>query len=168
MFHTIARNKNYEISRDGRVRVKKTGLVLKLGLMNGYRRVNLWRDRRPTSVLVHALVLETFRGPRPVGAVTRHLNGIKLDNRISNLRWGTHRENMRDKIRHGTNAAPRGEGHNRNKLTEEQIMRIRTMLKDGQRQKDIATCFGISQPAVSSIKRGVTWAWLKEEACYIP
>lgn len=30
------------------------------------------------------------------------MNGIQLDNRASNLQWGTHRQNMQDKIRHGT------------------------------------------------------------------
>jgi hypothetical protein len=49
---------------------------------------------------VHNLVLTTFIGPRPLDLECRHLNGINTDNRIENLRWGTHKENAEDRIRH--------------------------------------------------------------------
>ena len=52
---------------------------------------------------VHRLVLEAFVGPNPPGLECCHNNGDPSDNRVENLRWGTHRENMRDKIKHGTN-----------------------------------------------------------------
>ncbi len=56
--------------------------------------------REKFSRTVHRLVLETFRGPCPDGMEARHLNGIKTDNRLVNLEWSTHAENMRDKIFH--------------------------------------------------------------------
>jgi hypothetical protein len=47
--------------------------------------------------LVHRLVLEAFRGPEPEeGMICRHLNGIRTDNRLVNLRWGSQRENVED------------------------------------------------------------------------
>src|SRR5262249_4354731 len=49
---------------------------------------------------VHRLVLEAFVGPCPPGMEARHVNGIKTDNRLVNLQWGTHRQNMRDKATH--------------------------------------------------------------------
>jgi len=39
------------------------------------------------SRMVHQLVLETFNGPMPKGHKARHMNGIKDDDRISNLSW---------------------------------------------------------------------------------
>lgn len=50
----------------------------------------------------HRMVLEAFVGPAAVGAVTRHLNGVRDDNRAENLAWGTYAENYADSVRHGT------------------------------------------------------------------
>jgi hypothetical protein len=44
----------------------------------------------------HILICRTFHGPKPIGPgryVVNHLNGIKNDNRSSNLGWVTTREN---------------------------------------------------------------------------
>lgn len=53
------------------------------------------------TVQVHAAVLAAFIGPRPDGYVTRHLNGVKTDARLSNLVYGTPSENMQDQLRLG-------------------------------------------------------------------
>lgn len=45
---------------------------------------------------LHRVILETFVGPAPEGAVTRHLNDVRTDNRLENLAWGTQQENMDD------------------------------------------------------------------------
>ncbi len=57
---------------------------------------------------VHSLVALAFHGPRPEGLEVRHLNGDPTDNRPENLRYGTHAENMQDKVAHGRH-------HNANK-----------------------------------------------------
>lgn len=69
---------------------------------NGYIQVRLWRGGKPHPESVHKLVLTAFTGARPVGLEARHLNGIKSDNRHSNLKWGTRRQNQLDKVAHGT------------------------------------------------------------------
>lgn len=50
---------------------------------------------------VHTLVLKAFTGPPPPGKIGRHLDGDPGNNAWLNLAWGTHSENMFDKIRHG-------------------------------------------------------------------
>lgn len=67
-------------------------------LTSGYRAVTI----RGTDAYVHHLIAETFIGPRPDGMEVRHLNGDKLDNRVENLAYGTHAENVGDTLRHGT------------------------------------------------------------------
>ena len=50
---------------------------------------------------LHDLVLTAFVGPRPEGAVARHLNDDPTDNRLVNLAWGTRSENQHDAFRNG-------------------------------------------------------------------
>lgn len=70
--------------------------------INGYVQVNLSYKQRKVRKLLHALVLEAFVGPRPEGMEGCHNNGIRHDNRLSNLRWDTTKANHEDSVRHGT------------------------------------------------------------------
>jgi hypothetical protein len=67
---------------------------------NGYLQVGLHRGGKLYMRMVHALVCEAFRGLRPDGKEVRHLDGDKLNNHVSNLRWGTRSENELDKELH--------------------------------------------------------------------
>ena len=97
-------NARYEVSDWGRIRNAATGAVKRcpIGVRGGYPMAQLWTGERNLSRPIHALVMESFEGPRPSGAEIRHLNGNPLDNRLSNLRYGTKSENMLDAVRHGT------------------------------------------------------------------
>lgn len=103
----------YEVSDHGRVRSlvrRKFGRQLIRKLVadrDGYLRVSLFSRNDPHRGCygVARLVLRTFRGEPPnLTMLVRHLNGIRDDNRLENLVWGTHDENMRDRDRHGTTA----------------------------------------------------------------
>lgn len=48
---------------------------------------------------VHRLVMDAFVGPKPPGLETRHLNCNALDNRLSNLAYGTCQDNALDFFR---------------------------------------------------------------------
>jgi len=77
-------------------------------LTNGfYLKVELYMNGQRISRPVHRLVGEAFLGPLPDGLQTRHLNGNGHDNRVANLKYGTHLENMRDSIEHGTHVSLR-------------------------------------------------------------
>lgn len=130
-------------------------------LHNGYYRVNLRDDSYPAKtcvVPVHRIILETFVGKRPDGCVCRHLNGNPLDNRLSNICWGTPKENAQDSLRHGTAVCLRfGEDACASKLSLDDVKTIIEMYRRGHRQKDIADVFSISQHHVSDIINGKTW-----------
>lgn len=87
--------------KDGRVALRP-GKLLRPRKLKDYLRVGLWREDRESTRYIHLLVLEAFIGPCPPSLECRHLNGKGWDNRLSNLKWGTHSENTFDKVRHGT------------------------------------------------------------------
>lgn len=70
----------------------------------GYLRISLYENGNRWDTTVHRLVLSAFVGPRPRGQVARHLNGIRHDNRLLNLAWGTSGENRADTV--GATALP--------------------------------------------------------------
>lgn len=95
----------YEVSNTGEVRSFWNGTVriLKQVARKGrYLSVNLSVKNVQRSFDVHVLVASAFLGPRPEGLQVRHLDGDARNNRVSNLAYGTYRENSLDKQRHGT------------------------------------------------------------------
>lgn len=69
---------------------------------NGRRMITLQGKGRLEKRTVSSVVLEAFQGPRPAGMQCCHSDGNALNDRIENLRWDSHAENERDKVRHGT------------------------------------------------------------------
>jgi len=138
--------------------------VLPKRLHNGYYRVNVRDGSTPSKHIpqpVHKLMLLAFVGERPDGNVCRHLNGNALDNRISNLCWGTQRENIQDAIKHGTAICLRhGEDSIAAKLTEAEVISIKELYAQGYKQKELAELFPVTQRHISDIVNNKTWKHL--------
>ncbi len=165
----------YEVSNLGRVRslgaryfhagnntfVTKRPRILKQSHVAGaYPVVNLSDDGEQTTYRVHVLVLSAFRGPRPEGHETRHLDGNRVNARLSNLKWGTHAENEADKVKHGRagRAKPsRGEDHYNAKLTWEKVKAIRQAHANGASIKGLAKAHGVRRNTMRSVIRNQTW-----------
>jgi hypothetical protein len=52
-------------------------------------------------VLVHVLLLDAFVGSCPPRQERLHADDVKTNNHLSNLRYGTRSENLRDRVRNG-------------------------------------------------------------------
>lgn len=65
---------------------------------NGYYRFDLCKNGDYTHKYVHHLVWETFMGEIPEGYEIDHINTIKSDNRIENLRLVDRKTNMQNPI----------------------------------------------------------------------
>lgn len=73
---------------------------------HGYLRVRMVLNGVRQSRFVHKLVAEAFLPPRPSSKhEICHIDGNRLNNHASNLRWGTRKDNAADRKRHGREMA---------------------------------------------------------------
>jgi hypothetical protein len=82
---------------------------------------------------------------------------------LEHLFIGTNADNVADKVsKNRQYKPPKGKDHHRSmaKLTEQQVMEIKNLLKRGYSQADIHRDFEIKRQVVSDIALGKTWAWV--------
>lgn len=163
----------YQISTHGRIKRIANGPSTYNGRLlkptthhSGYMEVSLCKNsKQHKSLRIHMLVLITFVGKRPNGQECRHLDGNRQNNMLSNLTWGTHQENMKDRANHGRFIPKKGSLNNKAKLTESQVVKIKNLLGSTLKHKhnksltlkEIAKLYGVSISVISCIKTGKTW-----------
>lgn len=148
----------YHVSSDGEVRSVYTMRPLVGGFdKDGYRKLVVCSGGRRFYCRVATMVAETFLGSKPEGAVVRHLNNCRTDNRPANLAWGTQAENIADKVTHGTRQI--GERGSRVILTEAQALRV---IHGGEPTRVLAQEFGVCLSTISHIRTGRNWRHLHE------
>ena len=150
---------------------------------HGYLTVKVKIEGGMKKAFVHKMVCIAFHGQRPSPEhEVRHLDGNKLNNRSSNLAWGTRSDNAIDRKRHGTCAAAengrksackssasfkrkadaglvnfaRGSKQGTSKIVESDVLEIRRLRSTNTCQQ-IAGMYGLDQSTVARIIRRVTW-----------
>lgn len=154
----------YEISDHGNIRKiapdrmgRKThvGKLIKPMMgARGYYIYSFWKDGKPHSKLIHSLIMKAFCGDREDGETINHKNGIKTDNRFSNLEYVPHSENYRHALDVLGFKPPRGEKHHMAKLTDEQVIEIVKRGRNGEKKRHLAREFGIGEAAVGQYIAG--------------
>lgn len=100
----IPGSEGYLATRGGKILSTRFGKVKALKDAphpKGYRSVALWKDKKQKTFWVHKLVLMAFDRDRLPGEVCLHENDNPADNRLSNIKWGTPKENTEQMIRRG-------------------------------------------------------------------
>ena len=129
--------------------------ILSQYLEEGYRVVRVRDHGRTAHLSVHRALLMAFdRMPAP-DEETRHLDGNRLNNSLGNLRWGTRKENIEDRYRHG--AANTGDNNPNAKLTRADVAYIRATANT-RRPTEIARELGVSYHTVHYIRKGRGWS----------
>lgn len=155
----------YRVTADGfvwtrRVRghaTKTTDKWTKLSpgaIATGHSFVVLRSGPKAKTIPVHCLVLEYFLCPCPEGMECCHNDNNPRNNKLSNLRWDTHKANMADKIRHGT--SQHGERSGNAKLTNNDVLEIRR-IAHLHKQEDLAKMFGVCEATISHILTRRNW-----------
>lgn len=161
------RYSGYEVSNLGRVRsltrlVKgrdnivqlRTGRILKLRMhTHGYLRVQLGADNEE---YVHRLVCEAFHGcPKSPDLHADHINGVRADNRVENLRW------LEPEANRALRKFPRGSQRPEAKINEATAARIKahTSRHRGEAAR-LGRELGVSAPIIRQIWRGVSWRYV--------
>lgn len=155
----------YEVSDRGRVRslprmrsavIRGTaceifvrGRIMRPAITHGYARLTLRDQDRQRQTFVHALVAEAFLGPRPDGYVIDHVDCVRDNNHVRNLRYVTPFANLA--VQYGENVAT-------SKLTNDCAARVFDALMEGRAPTDIAKEFGVTCSNVVSMAKGKTWS----------
>jgi NUMOD4 motif/HNH endonuclease len=165
----------YEVSSLGRIRTVERQVSAKAGsvrtvkpriripcFVNGYYGVKLSHHNKSKTEIVHRMVLEAFVGPRPSAMHDAcHWDGVKTNNSISNLRWGTKKENKEDAFRQGV--APIGEKVANSKLKIEFVMSV---FGDSRSGAEIARAASVNRSTINKIRAGKTWSKALEQVAY--
>lgn len=109
---------------------------------SGYLNVIASREQKRQTFIIHHLVAQYFLGNKPEKCVIDHIDGNKLNNHVSNLKYVSPAENSRKRYDA--------------KLTLEKAIEIRRLCKT-QSQNEIAKIYGITQTMVSRIYRNKAW-----------
>lgn len=122
----------------------------------GHLFTSLFNDDGPTSFLVHRVVLSAFTGPCPEGMECRHFpDHDPTNNRLENLQWGTHTQNIADCIAQGT--AKVGEKCHLAKIKDSDVPEIHRLRSSGMTYAAIAEIYGVTLQAIRYIVIGATF-----------
>lgn len=168
----------YQVSSYGRVMIKdrlvcsekqnrsyvKKGRLMKLEVdKDGYHVATLNRGlpTRKQRFRVHRLVAAAFIPMIEGKNIVDHINEIKNDNRVENLRWCTIQENTQWSFDNGRTVLV-GQSHGSSKLTEVEVIEIKKLLRGKKmKQSDIARKFSVSPSRITEIKNGRSWGHIE-------
>lgn len=154
----------YSVSNLGRIRRDKqcqgtqTGFMPKLFIgTDGYLYVVLSLSSQQRRYSVQSLVIRAFIGPPPTGHNINHVDGVKTNNRLSNLEYVTFSRNSKHAFEIGL--SPQGGNHGISKLTNQQVKEIKQALSTAKHgdQAKLARQYKVNDTVISKIKRGEIW-----------
>lgn len=131
----------------------------KLGTINkrGYRVYSSTVNGKQILVYAHRLMFAYYNGLDNLNPklTINHIDGNKDNNRNENLEQISKLENT--KHQWDNDLGKRGSECSYAKLTEDDVVKIKRMLREGLAQRKIAEMFNVSRSAILQINRGYSW-----------
>lgn len=150
---------NHFVDIDGNIYSNKAraGKIVKVFKMKeslscGYKKVSIAKK----SHSVHRLVLMAFTKKPDENNYyeVNHIDGDKLNNKVSNLEWVTKSQNIKHAYDKGLAVTRKGESCNLTKLDDCQVLAIHTLRCSGVMVKKIAEIYGVTPYCISRITNG--------------
>lgn len=151
----------YLVSSLGRIKSlprprSRRHLIMRTRLLKGYPGIKLCKGGRAKHTTIHALVAHAFIGPRPKGFEVNHKNGVKTDNRATNLEYVTSKQNKAHASENGL--AYVGELNSSAKLDEAKVREIRSRYIPWRvSARFLAVQFGVTKASILSVVNRKTW-----------
>ncbi len=98
IYKTIVGYENYEVSNYGNVKNIKFNRILKTRInTHGYFIIDLYSAGKGSTKTIHRLIAGAFLANPGNKNCIDHIDGNKLNNNVSNLRYATHSENSQNR-----------------------------------------------------------------------
>lgn len=143
----------YKVFPDGVI--KKGEKTMKPFLdKDGYFRIALSINKKQKKFYVHRLVHELYVGPLMIGEVCCHNDNNKTNNHYKNLRSDSQKNNISDKLGHGTWQA--GDTHPQVKYSDEEVEMLQLFIKQNHHlsMPKIASILGYPTTFLHDVKNG--------------
>ena len=128
----------------------------------GHTIIGSRKDGTRKTIAAHRLSYLIFHGEIPAGMEICH----KCDNpsciNPDHLFAGTRQDNIDDRERKGRNNPPKGEKHAKAKLTEADVLTIRTKRLQGVSFGKLAKEYGVCKKTIQDAVSGKNWSYLPE------
>lgn len=126
-------------------------------LLDGYAIIRVGKNRMPQRL--HRVVYTFLKGEIPKGLCICHSCDNRRCGNIDHLWLGTHTDNMQDMKKKGRLKLPdtKGSKHGLSKLTEENVIKIRQLLKIGMLKVDIGKMFNVNRTTIHKIAIRIRW-----------
>ena len=126
--------------------IKKNGKPKGKTSRNGYRTIALNKDHVEYTFCEHRCVWVWFKGDIPDGMEINHIDANRGNNHIDNLELVNHSQNMRHAVKIGNLNARKAEASGKAVYTNEEVIAMRTLKKNGWSTEKIANAFNAKWP----------------------